>query len=181
MKAIIVVDCQNDFSDDGAIKVPGAKLLANNIYNFINRLDRTLYKIIFSKDAHPEKHCSFAEWGPHCIINTNGFELMAPLNMIKSDLDILKAQELNQDSFSIFNNEKKPKILNYLNDENINEVYLCGLVKDICVIESAIDICNAGIGTTIITDLSIPISEAIYKNKMDENQKIKECISNEIK
>lgn len=58
-KALILVDIQNDFCENGALAVPNA----SEILPLINRLRNTeLYKwsvIVLTQDWHPTNHASF--------------------------------------------------------------------------------------------------------------------------
>lgn len=58
MKALIVVDVQNDFCEGGSLEVKES----NKIFPFINELlkDESFDKIFITKDWHPKGHLSFA-------------------------------------------------------------------------------------------------------------------------
>jgi nicotinamidase/pyrazinamidase len=58
MKALIIVDVQNDFCEGGSLEVKNS----NSIFPFINQLlkDQEFGKIFITKDWHPIDHYSFA-------------------------------------------------------------------------------------------------------------------------
>lgn len=58
MKALVLVDIQNDYCEGGAMETKGS----NVIFPFINELvkKQEFSKIIAVKDWHPENHSSFA-------------------------------------------------------------------------------------------------------------------------
>ena len=58
MKALIIVDVQNDFCEGGTLEVKGS----NSIFPFINQLIKfeDFEKIFITKDWHPAHHSSFA-------------------------------------------------------------------------------------------------------------------------
>lgn len=58
MKALIIVDVQNDFCEGGSLEVKNS----NQIFPFINELIRReeFLKIYVTKDWHPKNHNSFA-------------------------------------------------------------------------------------------------------------------------
>ena len=71
MKALIIVDVQNDFCEGGTLEVKGS----NSIFPFINHLAKfeEFSKIFITRDWHPANHTSFA-------INRN----MKPFESIKN-------------------------------------------------------------------------------------------------
>ncbi len=58
MKALIIVDVQNDFCEGGTLEVKGS----SSIFPFINQLIKfeDFEKIFITKDWHPAHHSSFA-------------------------------------------------------------------------------------------------------------------------
>ena len=88
-KALIIVDVQNDFCEDGALEVPNA----NSIIPYINLLleENEYDEIILTQDWHPADHKSFASnngknvgdtitlggvsqfmWPDHCVQELSG-------------------------------------------------------------------------------------------------------------
>lgn len=168
MKAIIVIDCQNDFSSTGTLPISGGTELATKIYDFINKLDRTKYKLIFSRDWHPTEHISFSNWPVHCVRNTKGAEYIFPLGKISKDLEILKATNKNYDAYSAFyKNRFKSKLYKYLMFNYITDIYVCGLAKDVCVLNTANDGIKYKYNTYILTDLTLSIDESEYAKNID--------------
>lgn len=178
MKAIIVVDCQNDFSSTGTLPISGGTELAIQIYDFINNLDRTKYKIIFSRDWHHLNHISFKQWPVHCVKNTDGAKYIFPLEKLDKDLELLKATKKNYDSYSVFyKNYFKSKLVKYLKSNDIHDIYVCGLAKDVCVLNTANDAIKNNYKTYIITDLTLAIDnekyiENINKKVIEINSKV---------
>ncbi|MHA2427541.1 MAG: nicotinamidase, partial [Candidatus Hermodarchaeia archaeon] len=57
MKALIIVDVQNDFCPGGALAVPGG----DEVVTSINYLMPNFDLVIATQDWHPLDHCSFAD------------------------------------------------------------------------------------------------------------------------
>ena len=55
-KAILIVDIQNDFCQEGSLAVPNAEEIIPTINNIMNKFDLT----VSTKDSHPSEHKSFA-------------------------------------------------------------------------------------------------------------------------
>src|SRR5919198_3828716 len=96
MKALILVDIQNDFLPGGALAVPDG----DKVIPVANRLQPAFALVVATQDCHPENHGSFAAshpgknvfeqielnglpqtlWPVHCVQGTHGAELAAQLN-----------------------------------------------------------------------------------------------------
>ena len=75
MITLVIVDCQNDFIT-GTIMINGAKIVVEEIKDFIKKHKKEIDKIIFTANWHPYNHCSFKQFGGkfqrHCIQFTPG-------------------------------------------------------------------------------------------------------------
>jgi nicotinamidase/pyrazinamidase len=71
---LLIVDFQHDFIM-GSLAVPGAEKLIPIIKSYIEKFQN----IIFTKDWHPERHCSFVGrggwWPVHCVQDTKGAKI----------------------------------------------------------------------------------------------------------
>lgn len=173
MKALILVDIQNDFCPGGAMAVPGG----DEIIPAANRLAPSFPFVVATMDWHPEGHISFVDshpgrqsfetveaggieqvlWPAHCIAGTDGAELHNSLNTIPADLILRKGTTKNLDSYSAFfeNDKKTPTgLAGALKERGVDTVYLCGLATDVCVYFSALDSRRLGFTTYLIEDAS---------------------------
>ena len=124
MKFLIVVDMQNDFIS-GSLGSEDAKGIVNNVKEKIKNFNG---KVIFTRDTHYENYLETQEGKnlpvKHCVINTKGWEICDELKEYADDV-------VNKITFG---STKLPDILkNY----DIEEIELCGLCTDICVISNA--------------------------------------------
>lgn len=139
-KILIVVDYQYDFyHPDGALYVPGAEKLYDNILKIIPNFDG----VIFTLDSHPINHCSFKEnggiWPLHCVEGTQGASI--PLEFIKQAKKYVftyKGQSYNAEEYGAFNTiENLDFILTYSHIPIENcEFVICGVAGDYCVYET---------------------------------------------
>ncbi|MGL4647672.1 MAG: isochorismatase family protein [Mycoplasmoidaceae bacterium] len=172
MKAVIVVDVQNDFSEIGRIPIKGVLQLANEINTFLKQLDRKEYQIIASKEWHHFKHISFQTFKSHCVYFSKGAEFVEPLNQFKFDLVVKKGSKKNIENFSCFyNGINKTKIDYFLKSKNIQEVYVVGVATDFCVKATIADLIKFGYQPILITDLTLAIAKD-YKLQLDGLKKI---------
>ncbi len=165
----IVVDMQNDFSDKGAIAVKGATKLAKQIQKFIKPYEDAKHAYIaFSLDWHPRKHCSFEKWPKHCVKHTKGARLIRPLNLNSADIVIKKASNVSMEETSAFQHKADGLLHQFIIDKEINEVYVMGLVKEVCVLDTCKDALGFGLETYLIEDLTLGINEDAFKDSIPE-------------
>lgn len=147
MKALIVVDYQVDFVN-GALGFDGAELLEPLIVEKINCCHENGGQVIFTLDTHHENYLDTAEGKklpvPHCIENTDGHKLYGKVAdaVRKGDIIIKKPTFGSLDLAAL------------LREYDFEEVELCGLVTDICVVSNA-----------IISKTALPDAEIIVDSK----------------
>lgn len=129
-KALIVVDYQNDFVD-GTLGFSGAELIEEEIITLIKKFRSNGDLVLFTKDTHEENYLQTIEGKnlpiSHCIKGTTGHNLTANLEQLV-------------DQSPVFEKTTFPSLAlgNYLRKVQPDEIYLCGLVSDICVFSNAI-------------------------------------------
>jgi nicotinamidase/pyrazinamidase len=170
MKALILVDIQNDFCPGGALAVNEG----DRIVPVVNRLLPHFDLVVATQDWHPEGHGSFATshgkhpgdlhelagmpqvmWPDHCVQKTEGAEFHPALDMKPVEAVFRKGTDPAIDSYSGFydNGRKKSTgLVGYLKEKGVTEVYVVGLATDYCVKFTALDAKQAGFDTTVIED-----------------------------
>ncbi len=176
MKALIIVDVQNDFLEGGGLAVPNG----NEIIPVINKLQDEFELIVATQDWHPMNHKSFAVnhpgkkefeiidlnglpqvlWPVHCVQGSFGAKFHQDLNISQIEAIFRKGMDTEIDSYSGFYDNGKRKntgMSGYLKDRNVSEVFVCGLAADYCVYFTANDALELGLQTTIIENAAKPI------------------------
>ncbi len=121
MKALILVDIQNDFLPGGALAVPDG----DAVIPVANKLQSAFPLVVATQDWHPTEHGSFAGshpgkkvferielnglpqtlWPVHCVQNTTGAELARALDRERIAKVFPKGTDPNIDSYSgLFDN-----------------------------------------------------------------------------
>lgn len=187
MKALIIVDVQNDFLPGGALAVKKG----DEIIPVVNRLQDSGYfdLIIATQDWHPEDHGSFASnhqdkkpfekillsgleqtlWPDHCLQGTRGAEFSDLLDTKNIEAIFRKGMDKNIDSYSGFFDNGKLKdtgLAAYLKGRNVNEVFVVGLAGDYCVYYTSVDAVDSGFKTTLIEDSTRSINDDDFKEKI---------------
>ncbi len=126
MKYLIVVDMQNDFIT-GAL---GSKLAEAIVPNVVKKVENFNGRVIFTRDTHFEDYLDTQEGKKlpvkHCIKDTDGWQICDELKGFANDV-------VDKITFGSIN---LPHILKN-SDSEIEEIELCGLCTDICVISNA--------------------------------------------
>lgn len=174
VKALIVVDLQNDFLAGGTLAVEQGDQIIPVINELLSRRDK-FDVMLATQDWHPIDHGSFAEnhpghragdeinlmglkqilWPTHCVQNSAGAELSSLLHSYKLDKVFLKGIDKNIDSYSAFfdnGHEKSTGLEEYLRAKGVTEIYLAGIATDYCVKYSVLDALKLGFKTFVITD-----------------------------
>ncbi len=157
--ALFIVDVQNDFCPGGALAVENG----DEVVPVINKLMKKFKKIYASKDSHPEDTDHFKKWPKHCISGSSGEEFHKDLKTKYIKEVFLKGTGTKDDGYSAFEATNK-NLLEFLKEENIKRLFVCGLALDFCVKATALDSLKNGFETYIILDATKPV----YENKADE-------------
>lgn len=169
-KALLAVDLQNDFYENGALAVPNASDINSKVNELLESDD---YKVVVaSQDWHPASHLSFASnhdqdpftpfsddqglgpvlWPDHCVQETEGAEFNSEIKTVKFDYILRKGKDREVDSYSAFqdNDGSDLGLAGLLKSLGIDEVDIVGLAFDYCVKYTAQDSVKNDFKTNII-------------------------------
>jgi len=171
MKALIIVDLQNDFLPGGALPVPHG----DDVIPIANETQSYFDLVLATQDWHPPDHGSFAAdhpgkkpgdrvmldgikqilWPVHCVQNTHGAEFASSFDTSRIAHVFHKGTERNIDSYSTFFDNvhrRHTGLAHYLEKRGIKDIYLMGLALDYCVKYSTLDARQLGLKTHVIVD-----------------------------
>ena len=195
MRALVIIDVQNDFIPGGALAVPEG----GEIVELINKLKHKFDLVIATQDWHPEDHSSFAVnhpekeefekitwkdreqtlWPVHCLQNSWGAKLHPDLTTSRIEAIFRKGTDPEIDSYSAFYDNARLKttgLAGYLKEKGVEELYFCGLAAEICVYFSVMDALEEGFDSTIIEDATRALNTADFetakKNMLEKGGKI---------
>ncbi len=158
-KLLIVVDYQNDFVD-GSLGFSGAEALDNRIYQKIFEHKFGGNDVIYTFDTHDINYSKTEEGKnlpvEHCIKGTNGHNLYGKVGSIFDPTLDLYFEKPTFPSLDL---------ANYLKDKDYQEVELCGLVSNICVLSNVIMVKAALPNAHIIVDHKLTSS---FDQKLNE-------------
>lgn len=174
MKALLLIDLQNDFCKGGALEVKEGDAVISVANSLLKKFKNEDALIVATKDWHPITHKSFASnsngkigevgmlnglpqvwWPNHCVQNTFGSEFHPELNSNLIDKTIFKGTDEEIDSYSgFFDNGKlkKTELDTILKVNNVDTLYIMGLATDYCVKFSVLDALELGYKVYLIED-----------------------------
>lgn len=185
MKALILVDVQNDFLPGGALAVPNG----DKVIPILNKLQNEFELIVATQDWHPKGHSSFASqhegkkpfdkiewkgnpqtlWPDHCIQGSAGAELNNKLNTNKVEAIFRKGTDKLIDSYSGFydnNHQKSTALADYLRGKGVSQVFVGGLAADVCVYFTVLDSLHEGFETTLIENATRGLDKVAINKAM---------------
>ena len=176
MKALIVIDPQNDFCPGGTLAVAGGDEIMFKINEMMDDFDM----VVLTQDWHPVGHSSFASshygaepftltempygpqvlWPDHCIQASAGATFHPALNTDRADAIIRKGMNTAVDSYSaFFENDKTTAtgLAGLLQGRGCGHLTMVGLATDYCVAWSALD----GAAQGFKVEVALPACRAI--------------------
>jgi nicotinamidase/pyrazinamidase len=189
MKALILVDIQNDFVPGGALAVPAG----DEVVAVANRVQEHFDVVVATQDWHPDDHGSFAAnhdakrpgdiinlhglrqtlWPHHCVQETRGADFVTDLETDRIEEVFQKGTDPRIDSYSgFFDNGRRRStgLGDFLKARGVNEVYVMGLATDYCVKFTALDAVELGFTTRLIEDgcRGVELKEGDSDNALEE-------------
>ncbi|WP_243042641.1 bifunctional nicotinamidase/pyrazinamidase [Dyella sedimenti] len=181
--ALILVDVQPDFMPGGALACHEGDTIVPGIDRLLGR--RAFRHVAATQDWHPAGHVSFASshagrapferiplyghaqtlWPDHCVQDTAGAALHPGIDWSGVDTVIRKGDDPKVDSYSGFRENHGPHgtrpatgLHEWLRGRGVDEVYVCGLARDVCVLWTVQDAVELGYRTHVLWDLTRPVS-----------------------
>lgn len=171
MRALLVVDIQNDFMPFGALPVREG----DQVVEVANAVMPIFGLVVASQDWHPRDHGSFASnhpghvpgdvvdlggipqvlWPDHCVQESPGASFHSGLDVAAIHHVVHKGTDPSIDSYSTFfdNGHRKDTGLGeYLRQHGVDEIVVMGLATDYCVKFSVLDARGLGLKVTVLRD-----------------------------
>lgn len=172
-RALLIVDVQNDFTEDGALAVRGGDAVAAGITDYLRAHPDRYDVVIASRDWHDdpgggvdggandngghfalEAEPDYVDtWPVHCVAGTVGAQYDPGLDISLIDVHVLKGQGVP--AYSMFEGatEDGDELTTLLDKLEVDDVDVVGLATDYCVRASALDAIASGRHVRVIDDL----------------------------
>jgi nicotinamidase/pyrazinamidase len=160
MRALIVVDVQNDFCEGGALAVTGGAAVAAAISARLRADGDRWDHVVATRDHHVDPGAHFSEhpdfvhtWPPHCRTGTPGASFHPELDVAPIEAVFDKGRFTAAYSGFEGRTPAGAALRDWLAERGVTEVDVVGIATDHCVRATALDAAGAGFATTVLLDL----------------------------
>jgi nicotinamidase/pyrazinamidase len=151
--ALLVVDVQNDFLPGGNLGVKDGDAVVPVLNRYIAAFAARGLPIFFTRDWHPQEHCSFqtrgGPWPAHCVAGTDGADFAPDLARPEGAIVVSKAATPKSDAYSGF---EGTELASELRKRGVKRVYVGGLATDYCVLNTVKDAVGHGFEVYLLGD-----------------------------
>lgn len=177
MKALLIVDLQNDFVEGGSLAVAGGRDLAVRVTEHLVGLGDSYDVVYASRDAHlphSDNGGHFSDdpdfidtWPPHCVLGTKGHEYTFTIPEGCHIVDILKGQ--GSPSYSAFEGSDVygHPFKGVLREARVTELVVVGIATDYCVKSTVLDALKNGFAVTVLEDLTVGIHPDSIRSSLE--------------
>jgi nicotinamidase/pyrazinamidase len=166
VRALVIVDVQNDFCEGGSLAVAGGTAVALAITAYLASPEGRGYDhVVATKDHHvdPGDHFSaepdfLTTWPPHCVAGTPGAEFHPGLDTSRIEATFRKGA--HSAAYSGFEGEddQGTPLAAWLRERGVTAIDIAGLTADYCVRATGTDAAAAGFGTRVLLDLTAGVA-----------------------
>ena len=162
MRALVVVDVQNDFCEGGSLAVVGGQAVVAKINELLaaHRYDH----VVATADYHLDPGDHFAadpdflnSWPPHCVAGTHGADFHPDLYTAAFEAVFRKGAHAA--AYSGFEGEADGVgLADWLRSRGVDQVDIAGIATDYCVKATAEDARREGFRTRVLVGLTAGVS-----------------------
>jgi nicotinamidase/pyrazinamidase len=165
MRALIVVDVQNDFCEGGSLAVAGGAAVARRISELLAGGPDYAH-VVATKDFHVDPgdhfsdHPDYAQtWPRHCVVGTSGADFHPDFDPTGVEAVFTKGRHSAAYSGFEGTDESGTTLADWLRDRGVDEVDVVGIATDYCVRATAADAAEAGFTTRVLLDLTAGVAK----------------------
>ena len=164
MRALIIVDVQNDFCEGGSLAVAGGAAVARAVSERLAGAHDYAH-VAATKDFHIDPGSHFSDhpdyadsWPPHCVAGTPGAEFYPDLDTSAVEAVFFKGAHAAAYSGFEGADEAGTSLADWLRARDVDEVDVVGIATDYCVHATAADAARGGFATRVLLDLTAGIA-----------------------
>jgi len=164
MRALIIVDVQNDFCEGGSLAVAGGSAVARGISELLASGPGYAH-VVATKDFHidPGDHFSehpdfAASWPRHCVVGTDGADFHPDFDAAAVEAVFMKGHYSAAYSGFEGTDDSGTTLTDWLHQRGVDEVDVVGIATDYCVRATAADAAEAGFSTRVLLELTAGVA-----------------------
>jgi nicotinamidase/pyrazinamidase len=161
VRALIVVDVQNDFCEGGSLAVAGGGAVAAAISEYLAAEGGSYAHMVASRDYHIDPgghfsdHPDFAgSWPPHGVVGTPGARFHPSLDT--GPLEVVFSKGAHAAAYSAFEgaDDAGTPLADWLRQRGVDALDVAGIATDYCVRATALDAARGGFATRVLLGLT---------------------------
>jgi nicotinamidase/pyrazinamidase len=157
--ALLIVDVQRDFCPGGSLAVAGGDEIIPIINRYIEVFQEKKLPVLASRDWHPPETVHFetggGTWPDHCVQGTDGARFHSDLRLPDDLVVVSKGMHPGvDDSYSASQavTDDGIKLHEFLRQQGISRIHVCGIATDHCVRATVLDALADGFAVTLLQD-----------------------------
>jgi nicotinamidase/pyrazinamidase len=174
VRALVLVDVQNDFCEGGSLAVPGGAAVAAELSRRLASDAGGWTHVVATRDHHVDPGAHFAEtpdyvdtWPAHCVAGTDGALLHPSLDTSRVDAVFDKGEHAA--AYSGFEGSANGvPLAEWLGSRGVTAVDVAGIATDHCVRATALDAAREGFDTTVLLDVTAGVAAETTARALDE-------------
>jgi len=164
MRALIIVDVQNDFCEGGSLAVAGGTAVAQSISSLLAS-DHGYGHVVATKDYHIDPGGHFADhpdyvhsWPRHCVAGSPGAEFHPDL--ATGPIEAVFRKGAHAAAYSGFEglDDAGTPLADWLRAHGVDRVDVAGIATDYCVRATAADAAANGFSTRVLLGLTAGVA-----------------------
>jgi nicotinamidase/pyrazinamidase len=165
VRALIIVDVQNDFCEGGSLAVAGGTAVARSISSLLASADHGYDHVVATKDYHIDPGSHFADdpdyvhsWPRHCVAGSPGAEFHPDL--ATGPIAAVFRKGAHAAAYSGFEgtDDTGTPLADWLRAHDVDRVDVVGIATDYCVRATAADAARSGFGTRVLLGLTAGVA-----------------------
>jgi nicotinamidase/pyrazinamidase len=173
MRALILVDVQNDFCEGGSLPVGGGADVAAGLTTLLAG-DGPWDHVVATKDYHVDPGAHFGNppdyvdtWPVHCVVGTGGVEFHPNLTTDRIEAVFRKGEHAA--AYSGFEGDADGVgLADWLRDRGVTDVDVVGIATDHCVRATALDAAREGFATTVLLDHTAGVAQPTVDQALEQ-------------
>jgi nicotinamidase/pyrazinamidase len=175
VRALVIVDVQNDFCEGGSLAVQGGAATAAAISRHVAAEAEAYAHVVASRDYHLDPGDHFSDepdfsgsWPAHCVADTAGAQFHQDFDT--SQVQAVFSKGANSAAYSVFEgiDEAGTPLVVWLRERGVAELDVVGSATDHCVRATALDAARHGFTTRVLLSLTAGVPPATTAAALDE-------------
>jgi nicotinamidase/pyrazinamidase len=165
VRALIIVDVQNDFCEGGSLAVAGGAAVARSISSLLALPGHGYDYVVATKDYHIDPGSHFADhpdyahtWPRHCVAGTAGSDFHPELDVEPIEATFRKGAHTAAYSGFEGTDDAGTPLADWLRGHGVKQVDVVGIATDYCVRATAADAAASGFSTRVLLGLTAGVA-----------------------